>query len=119
MNRSTPGQVVLSPFARFTRGMNFASWSLAALLALAAPRIHAQDTAVISGTVSNAATGNLLEGARVTVTELGRTAFADETGRFVLTGLPPGTYELVASYIGLDAMKAQVNVMSGGRAERN
>src|SRR5688572_4376065 len=119
MNRIALGQVVSSPFARFTRGMNFARWSLAALLALAAPRIHAADTGVIAGTVSNAATGNLLEGARVTVPQLGRTVFADETGRFVLTGLPAGTHELVVSYIGLDAMKAQVTVTAGGRAERN
>ena len=83
------------------------------------PTAHAADAGVIAGTISNAATGNLLEGARVTIPQLGRTAFADETGRYVLSGLPAGAHELVVSYIGLDPMRAVVNVAGGSRAERN
>src|SRR3954468_2700410 len=90
-----------------------------ALFVLAILPAHAADNAVISGTVSNAATGNLLQGARVTVPSLGRSALADETGRFVLTGIPAGSYELEVSYIGLDSMRQQVTVTDGGRAERN
>ena len=48
-----------------------------ALFVLALLPARAADSAVISGTVSNAATGNLLQGARVTVSSLGRTALAD------------------------------------------
>ncbi|MDO8539715.1 MAG: TonB-dependent receptor [Opitutaceae bacterium] len=92
---------------------------IALLVWLAAPPLRAAETGVISGTISNAATGNLLEGARVNVPRLGRAAFADETGRYVLTGLPPGTHEVEVSYIGLDPVRAEVVVASGGRAERN
>ena len=87
--------------------------------AFASPLAHAADAGVIAGTVSNAATGNLLEGARVQVPALGRTALADETGRYVLSGLPAGTHELVVTYIGLDSARSQVVVGEGRRAERN
>lgn len=92
---------------------------IALLLSLTAPAVGAAETGVITGTISNAATGNLLEGARVHVPVIGRTVFADETGRYVLTGLPAGTHELVVSYIGLDPVRMEVNVTPGGRAERN
>lgn len=94
--------------------------AFAALALLLFPlAVFAADNGVITGTISNAATGNLLEGARVNVPQLGRTVFADETGRFVLAGLPAGTHELVVSYIGLDPIRMQVAVTEGGRAERN
>jgi iron complex outermembrane recepter protein len=80
---------------------------------------RAADVGVISGTVSNAATGNLLEGASVGVPALGLTAFTDGTGRYVLSGVPAGAHELVVTYIGLDATRAQVLVAAGGRAERS
>ncbi len=77
------------------------------------------DSGVIAGSVSNAATGNLLEGAKVTIKALGISGFADNTGRYVLTGIPAGTHELEVSYIGLDTVQSQVAVAPGARAERN
>src|SRR5687768_1357201 len=59
---------------------------------------------IISGNVSNAATGNLLEGARVEVPQLGLSTLTDSTGRFIITNLPPGAHEVVVSYTGLDPM---------------
>lgn len=81
--------------------------------------LYAADTGTVSGSVSNTATGNLLPGARVEITGLGRTALVDDTGRYVLTDVPAGTHEIVASYIGLDSLRAQVLVTAGGRAERS
>ena len=75
--------------------------------------------AVVTGSVSNAATGNLLEGARVEVPALGRAAFTDGTGRYVLTGLPAGDHALVVTYLGLDAARASVTAAAGARVERN
>ncbi|HUR57676.1 MAG TPA: TonB-dependent receptor [Opitutaceae bacterium] len=89
-------------------------------LAFAVSAVHGADaTGEISGNVSNAGTGNLLEGARVELPQLGLTTLTDNTGRFVLSGVPTGTYEVVATYIGLDAVKAQVTVSAGQRAARN
>ncbi len=73
----------------------------------------------LTGNVSNAATGNLLEGARVEVPALGLSALTDQTGRYLLTGVPAGTHELVATYLGLDAVRATVAVAAGATAARN
>src|SRR5688500_3551931 len=73
----------------------------------------------LSGTVSNSATGNLLEGARIEVPRLGISALTDSTGRFVIHQLPAGTHEMVTSYIGLDPQHTNVTVTAGQRAERN
>ncbi|MBI5691613.1 MAG: TonB-dependent receptor [Verrucomicrobia bacterium] len=88
------------------------------VLVMAAP-LQAAETGSISGTVSNTASGNLLEGAKVAVPALGLTALTDETGLFNLTNVPAGAHELVVSYIGLDAARATVTVEGGRRAVRN
>ena len=87
---------------------SFASWSQAA-----------DATGVVSGAVSNAATRNLLEGAKVEAPALGRSVLTDNTGRFSLSGLPAGTVELVVSYLGLDAKRETVTVAAGQRVVRN
>ncbi len=71
------------------------------------------------GTVSNVATGNLLDGARVEIPTLGVSALTDNTGRYVLPALPPGAHEVVVSYVGLDTTRATVAVSAAGSATRN
>ncbi|MDO8542364.1 MAG: TonB-dependent receptor [Opitutaceae bacterium] len=73
----------------------------------------------ISGQVGNAGTGNLLEGARVGVPQLGVTTLTDNTGRYTLQGVPPGSHELVVSYTGLDPQRVSVVINAGERATRN
>lgn len=81
---------------------------------------HGADaTGVVSGAVSNAATRNLLEGAKVEVPALGRSVLTDNTGRFSLSGLAAGNVELVVSYLGLDAKRETVTVAAGQRVVRN
>ena len=100
---------VLVPFAA---GCLF----LSALLASVAGAAEA--TAVISGTVSNTATGNLLQGAKVDIPQLGLSALTDNTGRYVLN-VPPGAHELVVSYTGLDSARQQVSIAAGARSTKN
>ena len=50
-------------------------------LALVAPSIRAAEAGIISGSVSNAATRNQLQGAVVEVPVLSLTALTDNTGR--------------------------------------
>ncbi|MEY4088371.1 MAG: hypothetical protein RJB55_642 [Verrucomicrobiota bacterium] len=90
-----------------------------ALFAPSAARAAAAGSGVIAGTVSNTATGNLLEGARVSVPALGVEVLTDATGLYVLSNLPAGSHELVVSYIGLDPVRASVAVAAGQRASRN
>jgi TonB-dependent receptor len=81
--------------------------------------VAAEATGTITGTVSNTATGNLLEGAKVEVPQLGLATFTDLTGRYLLSGVPVGTHELVATYTGLDPLRVQVAASAGGRAVHN
>ena len=93
---------------------------VALLFALLSPVAHAADAgATLTGTVSNTATGNLLQGARVEVPKLGLVALADNTGRYVLAGVPAGTHEVVVSYTGLDAARQRVTVSGGQRVQQN
>src|SRR5687768_13027133 len=99
---------------------------LTTLVALAAlilgaglPAARAAETGTVIGSVSNTATGNLLEGAKIEVPALGLSALTDNTGRFVLTNVPAGTHELVVSYIGLDPARASITVGPGQRVARD
>lgn len=79
----------------------------------------AEATSVITGTVSNAATRNLLEGAKIEVPALGRAVLTDNTGRFVVSGVPGGELEVVVSYLGLDPQRQTVRVAAGQRMVQN
>jgi TonB-dependent receptor len=76
-------------------------------------------SATIVGYVSNAATRNLLEGARVEVPALGLSVLTDSTGRYTLTGVTAGTHEVVASYIGLDTTRVSLSAAAGQTLVRN
>lgn len=69
-----------------------------------------QQNGTITGTVSNLATRNLLEGAKVEVVGLSLGTLTDNTGRYVLSGVPAGSHEIVVSYIGLDPSRSRVTV---------
>ena len=79
----------------------------------------AADTGTITGNVSNLATGNMLEGARVEIPSLGLRALTDGVGQYTINGVPTGSHEVVASYIGLDTVKSTMTVSAGGRAVKN
>jgi iron complex outermembrane receptor protein len=89
------------------------------LSVLASAQPAATTSGTIAGNVSNAATGNLLEGARVEVPALGLSALTDNTGRFALSGLPAGTHEVVVTYIGLDPMRRAVSITAGQPVTQN
>ena len=89
------------------------------LIALAVPSASTARAASISGNVSNLATGNLLQGARVEIPALGVSALVDETGRYVLPAVPAGTHELVVTYLGLDTTRATIAVTADQTATRN
>jgi TonB-dependent receptor len=88
-------------------------------LALVRPTAAAAEMGALAGTVSNSATKNLLQGARVEVPQLGLTALTDSAGSFVLPAVPTGTHEHVVSYIGLDTVRTQVTIAPGQRVVRD
>jgi TonB-dependent receptor len=89
------------------------------LLATAPAGVAQTGPGSVTGSVSNSATGDLLQGASVTVPALGVSTLTDATGRFTLAGLPAGAHELVATYTGLDPVRHTVTVLPGARATRD
>jgi TonB-dependent receptor len=73
----------------------------------------------LHGIVSNAATNNTLEGARVAIPAVGREVTTDSSGSYSLSGLPAGSHEVVVSYIGLDTQRATVDVEPDKGASRD
>jgi iron complex outermembrane receptor protein len=73
----------------------------------------------IAGWVSNQATRNLLPGATVELPGLNRTTRTDDTGHYVLRGLPDGAHEIVATYTDLDPLRDTVTIRSGAPVIRN
>ena len=77
--------------------------------------IHAQPTATgsLAGSVVSAETRNALQGATVTIPALNRTEFTDNSGSFLIQGLPAGPAELLISYSGFNDEKRMVTVRAG------
>ena len=89
---------------------------LVSLVSQLVPAAHAADASgTLTGSVSNNATRNQLEGAVVAVPALNLTTLTDNSGRFTLSNLPVGTHEIVVTYIGLDAVRERVSVGAGQR----
>ena len=79
----------------------------------AAP-LQGQNTGTITGTVTDAESGQLLDGAQVHIPALGLGVLSRDGGRFTIEGVPAGTHELRAELIGhLDVVRT-VTVTSGG-----
>ena len=116
----------LSPRARPARPFRLACL-LAALaaggaLSLPAPALAAERAAaagVVSGIITNKATGNGLIGARAEIPALNLSALVDQTGRYLISGVPAGTHELVVSYTGLDSQRATLTLGAGQTAVRD
>jgi outer membrane receptor protein involved in Fe transport len=79
-----------------------------ALFALAfVPRAAEAQTGKISGTVTDAATGQPLEGVTVFLQGTGAGALTNASGRYFILSVPPGTYTVVARRIGYQTVERQ------------
>jgi iron complex outermembrane receptor protein len=89
-------------------------------LAVVTPSSQAQESSgSIRGHISNQATGNQLEGARVTLEPGSRAALTERDGGFSFSGLPAGSYRLAAYYTGLDPQEVTVEIRAGERVVRD
>lgn len=87
---------------------------------LRAPALtHAQTIGSIFGNVSDANTGALLAGAKVTVTGSALEAYTAADGTFTLTPVPAGTHEVVVGYLGSENNRESVTLAAGPRAVCN
>lgn len=104
-------QIVRStPFVRLLRNaMSLFLFVATGLIAFAA------DTGRVAGTVVSKSTGNVLQGAQVTVQ--GRSGFTDESGRFVIFDVPTGNAQVVASYSGFKDLTQDIVVSASGASD--
>ena len=88
---------------------------LAACCALTAVgTLQAQHTAVISGSVEDAETGEPVRHAQVLAEEGNRSSRTDRQGRFEIRFLEPGVYTLTAWRIGYEPLTSRVSVGGAG-----
>jgi outer membrane receptor protein involved in Fe transport len=99
----------ISNLKRETRPL--AIFVLASILALIASAAYGSTTGIISGVVTDAASGAKLSGVNVVVKGTGLTTVTDGNGYFVVTNVPPGAYEVSASMVGYgDGSKTDIQV---------
>ena len=78
-----------------------------------APPVAAQATGTIEGRVVAAATSRPLPEVQLSVTGTTLGARTDESGRFRITGVPPGTQRVRAQRIGYNSATNSVTVVAG------
>ncbi len=100
---------------RGLKTVTFALAMMAAGFAIVAPA-SAQETGTITGTVEDAATGERVASAQISVPALGIGVLASEGGMFRLPDVPVGTHELRAERLGYAAASMNVTVTAGGAA---
>lgn len=86
------------------------------LLALAVLPVRAQD-GTIAGTVLDAESQITLPGASVVIDGTNQGASTDSNGRYEITGLAPGSYTLVVSFVGYTERSQEVDVAAGETTE--
>lgn len=79
---------------------------------LATTSVFGQGTGSIQGTIKTS-DGSPAEYVNIQVESTSRGAVADRNGNFEIRNLKPGTYNLVASYVGLESQKQFVDIRSG------
>lgn len=67
----------------------------------------------LSGTVTDAETGEVLPGANVLITELSRGAAVNASGEYEIDDIPTGTYQLRVTFIGYNEMTRSVEISAG------
>ncbi|MEZ6001431.1 TonB-dependent receptor [Hyphomonas sp.] len=91
--------------------------SLLALGVASAGLIQAASADVITGKVTDASGEAPLQGALVTIEELGRTVSSDRFGAYRFNNIPAGDYTLSVSYVGADAVTADVSLAGTAKVD--
>ena len=91
---------------------------LALLLIVFPISASAQSRGAIAGTVTDP-NGAVLQGAEIQIQNSSLSVSTNEQGRFYVNDLPPGTYSLTISYVGLTPFKKEVTVTVSQTSELN
>ncbi len=82
------------------------------LAVVGATAVYAQSGSV-TGTITDANTGDPLPSVTVQIVELQRGTATNVDGEYTITGLPVGTYTLRATFVGYRTFESSVNIGSG------
>jgi TonB-dependent SusC/RagA subfamily outer membrane receptor len=100
---------------RFVRSTIMAAAAVTAIAAVSVAPLTAQETGSIAGRViSN--TGQPLSEVVITIVGTERTGLTNAEGRYLILGVPAGSYEVTAQYIGFGEGTQQVEIAAGGSA---
>lgn len=84
------------------------------------PGTQAQSTGTLSGTVTDARTGDPLTGANVGIEGTSKGASTDADGYYEIQNIEPGTYTVVATFVGYESQRRNnINVRSAGNRDIN
>ncbi len=82
-------------------------------MVLLTSQVALAQTGSISGTISDARSGETIPGANILIVELERGAVSDFDGNYRVSNVPVGTYTLTASFVGYRTFRQEVNVAEG------
>ncbi|WP_340102725.1 TonB-dependent receptor [Rhodohalobacter sp. 8-1] len=75
--------------------------------------LFAQNSSSVNGYITDSETGETLISANIAILELNRGTSANTSGYYSITNLTPGTYTLVASYIGYRRYEQEIELSAG------
>ncbi len=90
---------------------------LCTLLLMTLPGLARAQGGTVAGEVADAASGQPINGAQVVVEGVERGTVADGRGRFLIPGVPAGTYTVRVQYIGYRTARQEVTVVAGQTAQ--
>ncbi len=92
---------------------------LALLLFAFHASVFAQDRASINGFITDGRSGETLLAANIALLEINRGTSTNTSGYYSLTNIPPGTYTLVATYIGYARYETEIILEAGENRRLN
>jgi TonB-dependent receptor len=84
-----------------------------ALLLMSSTVVAQTGQGALTGRVEASETGRSLEGAIVTIANTPFREYTDATGRFVISGIPAGNYEVTITYVGHEERMENVSISTG------
>ncbi len=100
-----------------TKGGRFSSLlAVAAAAAFLLPAQAAAQDGTVTGQIVAATTGQPINGVQVSIMETSLGGLSNVNGRFLINGVPAGTYTVQATYVGYGTQTQEVTVAPGGAA---
>jgi outer membrane receptor for ferrienterochelin and colicins len=84
--------------------------SVGMLLFLAASAVHAQTTGIISGVITDAETKDPLPFVNVVIKGTSLGGATDQSGHYIIRGVPPGVYTIAVTAVGFQTVEKQVRI---------